>query len=101
MSTLPFKDPLEKLWVQFDFSDELGTADIASAVVTASLRRGTDAAPSAVIFGPVILQGGAVLQIVQGGLVGATYGLVCAATLTNGLVLVRAGLLPVRNALNW
>jgi hypothetical protein len=101
MSTLPFKDPLEKLWVAFDFSEELGTAVISSAVVAASLRVGTDATPGAVLSGTPVVQGGAVLQVVQGGVAGATYGLVCTATLSDGSVLVRAGQLPVRSAFNW
>jgi hypothetical protein len=38
---------------------------------------------------------GEVLQRVEGGVAGATYLVMAVATLSNGLVLVRAGELPV------
>lgn len=91
------KHLLEKLTLVFPFGLELPTSvTIASVQTSVITKRGTDAAPASVLLGlPSIQPNGEVLQRVQGGVAGAAYLFVVAATLSNGNVLVRAGELPV------
>lgn len=91
------KHVLEKVTLVFPFARELTTGvTVVSVLITATTKRGTDPAPANVLLGvPSIQPGGEVLQRVQGGVAGAAYLLLAAATLSNGNVLVRAGELPV------
>ncbi len=91
------KHVLEKLTLAFPFAMELPpSVTIASVQITATTKRGTDAVPANTLLGmPSIQTTGDVYQRVQGGVAGASYLLLCVATLSNGNVLVRAGELPV------
>lgn len=91
------KHVLEKLTLAFPFGMELPpTVTIVSVQITAVTKRGIDPAPASVLLGVAsIASTGDVFQRVQGGVAGCAYLLVCAATLSNGNVLVRAGELPV------
>ena len=90
------KHLLEVVPLRFPFSLEIGAgASIVSAAITCTTKRGSDASPSATLLGSPTVIAGDVLQLVRAGVAGCTYLYVCAATLSNGQVLVRAGLLPV------
>lgn len=95
----PEKDPAERFPVRFDFASELEAGEtIDSATVAVLLRAGADASPSAVLNGAHTLGGGHVDQPIKSGVHAASYGLRCEATTSLGKVLVRAALLPVRDA---
>jgi hypothetical protein len=62
--------------VRFDFSTEAEeAAGITTPVVTCVLLDGTDASPSAVMFGAPSVNGKFVIQIVKPGVVGCFYKL--------------------------
>lgn len=96
----PDKDPVERLVLRFDLSAELDAGETAlSAVVSIGVAQGggTDPSPAAVLSGsPTVLPTGMVLQMVQGGVVGVTYRVKAALTLSSGRVLAMSGHLPVR-----
>lgn len=95
----PEKDPAEKFLVRFDFADEMSEGEtIGSVAVTVLLRAGTDATPANLLNGAAQLGAMTVDQPVKAGNAGATYGLRCEATISANRVLVRAALLPVREA---
>lgn len=92
------KHVAEKVPLRFPFANEI-PAGVVIASVQRSLRvkRGSDANPGAVLWGEAAIATdvGEVSQRVQGGVAGAVYLVVMTATLSNGLVLVRAIELPV------
>ena len=93
---LPEKDPRESVVVAFDFSDEatalVGTPQVSCVVFAGNT---TDATPGAMVSGSATPSGTQVLQRIQGGKSGNSYGLSCVATNSNGDTLVRAAVLPV------
>lgn len=83
--------------LRFPFASEMGAGvTIVSASVVATTRRGVDPAPSALLLGsPAIDASGNVYQMAQAGTAKVSYLFVATALLSNGLTLVRAGVLPV------
>lgn len=80
----------------FDYTDSLETGEtISSATVTISVVQGEDATPNAMKVGGAQASTPYALQKVSGGVRNTTYLCYCAATTSNGRVLVNAGLLPV------
>jgi hypothetical protein len=82
----------------FPFASEIPVGiTIATVEPFISVKRGVDAAPGAVLVGsPQSNAAFEVLQRVQAGLGGVTYGILMQATLSDGsTVLVRAVELPV------
>lgn len=94
----PSKDPAEIITVTFDFSDEIGAATISSTDVTITVANGTDPAVASMLNGAEVVSGALVYQSVMLGVNGNNYVPRCEATLSDGRVLVRAALLPVRVA---
>lgn len=101
-TTFPKKDPGEKFYISFDYTNELDAGEtIASAVVSMEVTNGVDASPSALLSGSPTIQGGAVMQIVQGGKADCTYAPKCMATTSASRILARAAHLPVSYAKDW
>lgn len=94
----PEKDPAEKLWLTFDYSEALATAETISLVsIEVTLKAGEDATPASFISGsPAIMPDGTVMQFALGGVDMATYLVKCTATTSSGRVLVLGGKVPVR-----
>ena len=95
---LDAKHVREVVLLRFPFASEMPAgASLASVQAVISLKGGTDASPAAVLLGlpQIVSASHEVLQRVQGGLGGAKYGILMAATLSDGQVLVRAVELPV------
>ena len=80
------KQPGEQFYLGFDFSDQLGTRTISSALVTATLS-GENA--SAALIDPVktTISGGFVYYYVIPGQSDGQYQITCVATLNNGDIL--------------
>lgn len=95
--TWPKKDPAEKVWATFDYSEALeGGETIQSAAIAVTLVQGSDATPQAILDGAVVLfAGGRVMQRIQGGAAGAAYRVRCSATTSAGRILVVSGVVPV------
>lgn len=92
------KHVAERVPLRFAFALEMDVGvTIASVTRTCTLKKGIDTSPAAVLSGAATVNAGTgeVLQLVQGGVGGARYVVVCVATLSNGLVLVRGIELPV------
>lgn len=86
------KDPGEQVTLGFDFT-KLGTP--ANPTVEISVRKGTDAAPSAVLLGLPAVIGTWVYQRVQGGVDEVDYAVRCLADIGQDRMLIDA-ILPVR-----
>lgn len=98
--TFESKDPGDKVSLPFDFSDDLGTATIASVATTIALNAGDEGAtPTTVsLYASETIVAGLVYVPAQGGVHFCDYIIGVAATLSDARVLTLAGLLPVRNA---
>lgn len=93
---LRVKDVEEETPVTFAFDLAAGET-ITSAVVTASVYKGTDPSPAAILSGPPDWSAGdSVAQMVIGGLAGVVYKLRCVATTSAGRKLVNPPLLKVK-----
>ena len=80
----------------FDFTSRLAASEtISTAVVTASVYSGTDAAPSSVISGTATISGQKVTQKVTAGTLGVIYTLLCTITTSLGQTLSLTAFLPV------
>lgn len=91
------KDPSETVVLTFDFTGEAPA--VSAPTVTVTHESGDpDAAFASVLDGLPQVSGGKVLQRVKAGVAGADYLLRCMAGDGAGNVLVRAGLLMVRDA---
>lgn len=91
------KDPAEKFTLSFDYTAALVASEtITSAVVSVSVKLGTDATPANFLDGTNQILAGVVLQNVKEGVDQASYLVRCVATLSTGRVLVLAGVMPVR-----
>lgn len=97
MKTLPEKRPAERVTVRFRFGRELGTGVSLSpgATVTATVRKGVDPAPAALVPEAAVISGTDVLVRVVGGLDGVQYLLTCLAPTSDGNLLQLDGILPV------
>lgn len=96
----PDKAPPERFDLTFPYANELLPGEaIESAVVTVLLKDGVDADPEATRDGSHQIDGTNVLQRVQGGIATCNYGWQCDASTSNGRVLTRALIVPVRSAL--
>lgn len=92
----PTKDPAESVVVAFDFAAEL--TSITSATVAVSVHGpGVDPNVAAMLEGAHQISGSTVLQRVRGGVAPLEYMLRCVATRGSD-VIVRAGVMPVRQA---
>lgn len=98
MTMLPNKDVEEVIPVQFDFTDEIGSATIQTKTVAVNVKSGNDDAPANILQGVMTESSGIVEQTVKAGRAGVTYHLRCTATLSDGRVLVIPADLPVIRA---
>jgi hypothetical protein len=91
------KHVLERVPVRFPFANEVPDGvTIDSVVVTAVLKRGTDATPENLLDGlPVVTATHEVYQWVHAGVANAHYLLQALATCSDGRVLMRSLVLPV------
>lgn len=98
--TFQAKDPGGKVSLPFDFTDDLGTATIASVATTIALNAGAegDTPDTLALYGSETIVAGLVYVPVEAGVHFCDYVVGVAATLSDGRVLVLAGLVPVRNA---
>lgn len=97
LTVWPVKDPAEKLTLSFDFTNALVASEtITSAVISVSVKSGTDATPANFLDGANQVLGSAVLQNIKAGIDQVSYLVRCVATLSTGRVLVLAGVVPVR-----
>ena len=90
------KDPQEIKLIKFPFLRELGGATAVSATVTASVHKGTDANPGAVILGNPTIIGTDVYVRMQGGVSGVVYKLRVVVTDDAGNVHVATELVLVQ-----
>lgn len=101
-TTFPKKDPGEKFWISFDYTNELDAGEtIISTVISNETIGGVDASPAGMLSGSATIQPGAVLQIIMDGKAGCTYAPKCLATTSAGRILARAAELPVAYAKDW
>lgn len=97
---LPSKLVGESLHLYMDFASFIEVGEtISSAVTTATVYRGTDATPSAVISGAVSISGTIVTQKVIGGVAGVLYTIACTATINNGEIITMYGYLAVMDTI--
>jgi hypothetical protein len=98
-SNFEAKHVREVVVLRFPFGQELPLgitiASLQLICTVSSVASGQDPTPANLLLGPASITAGEVFQRVQQGVAGVTYLMVCVATLSSGLVLVRAGLLPV------
>lgn len=95
-AVFPSKRPEEKFPVQFQFGDQLQFGEtISGQVVTCVVFQGTDPDPEDVLFGAPTLSGQVVSQVVQGGVGGVVYTLVCAASGSTGTIYTKSGSLAI------
>lgn len=80
------KAPAETKRVTFDFNNQLGSANIVSAVVQVQVLKGVDATPLSRLVGPPTIAAKSVTQKVSGGVLLGRYEFVCLATDDGGLV---------------
>lgn len=75
--------------VNLSFTYTLATGEtITSAVIAATVLRGTDAAPSALLSGSKTISGAKITQLVQGGIENVVYLVSSTATTSTGQVLL-------------
>jgi len=92
----PAKFQGETKTLVFPFLADLPTGvTISSAVVTPLDSTGTDPTPTNIKSGTATVSGYEVRQKVTGGVVGIVYSLNCAATLSDGQILLQRGSLAV------
>lgn len=97
MEVTDIKDPEEVVDLSFDFTDDLGAADIQGApVIAASLIEGVDPDFANTIQGAATVDGKIVFQRIRNGLDKVAYGYRCKITASDGRVLVLALQVPVR-----
>ena len=77
------KAPAEIITLTFDFSAL--TASVSAPVTTVSLQGGIDPSPGALKSGNPQVNGAKVLQLIQGGVVGAQYRCECLVTAADGV----------------
>jgi hypothetical protein len=83
----------------FSFAIDLAIGEtLGTASVTAAVYSGTDASPSAIISGSASISGGEVTQIIENGVEGVVYILVCLVTTSAGETLTRTGYLAIAPA---
>lgn len=81
VQAVDLKTPEEIIDVTFDFTDSLEVGEtVQSAVVSVSLRKGTDTIPSAILSGSPTVQTPFVVQRVINGVTGCQYNVKCLAT---------------------
>lgn len=98
VDSVDLKTPSEVIDITFDYSKRLVTGEtIVGATVTATVRKGTDATPSAVLDGAPAPSTPYVIQRVHAGVSGVTYSLQCLATTSTGRVLEIIAIMPVRS----
>ncbi len=98
------KDPGEAAPLSWDFTDDLGDADIngtptVTIAVDTSLRRNADFDPDSMLSGAPQVSGKKVIQLVQGGVHGVDYKVKCmvVADSTPAARIYKSSILPVRN----
>ncbi len=90
------KTPGEKVWATFIYTDALATGEtISNAVVSVSLKQGTDATPNTVLDGAAQPSADRVMQKLANGVDQCVYLVRCLATTSTGRVLELAGQLTV------
>ena len=94
--TLPGKLSNETVNTTFDFTSRLAAGEtISTAVTTASVWSGTDAAPSSLINGSASISGQKVIQSVTAGTLGVVYELLCTITTSASQTLALAAYLTI------
>lgn len=90
------KKAAEVLQLGIDFVRLLAPLEtISTATVAASVLRGSDLAPSAILDGPATIDGTTIWQEVAGGVAGVYYTLQFTATTSLGHVLIERATLEV------
>lgn len=90
------KKPAEVFFAQFDFISKLTFGEtILTKVVTCTVWSGVDPSPSSMISGAAFHSGSVVQQLIQGGVPGVTYYLLCTITTSSTQTLQLAGFLVV------
>lgn len=94
----PEKDPLEKVWLTYNFNEALDPGETITATqILVSVKAGIDANPGDILDGAVVVVANArVMQRVRNGLDSTAYLIKCKATLTSGRILLLAAVLPVK-----
>lgn len=96
---VPSKRSDEKIPVSFPFGDQLQFGEtISGQAVTCVVYTGEDASPSAVLYGAPSLSGSVVTQVVQAGVPGTIYQLVCVVTASGGHTYSKNAKLAIANA---
>ena len=97
MITFTPKDPAEALFYGIDFSNLLGSGEtITSATASMRVVSGTDAAPSAMLSGSPVVNGGIVSHKLTGGVAGVVYLLGLTIYTSAGQTIIEAAPLTVR-----
>jgi hypothetical protein len=92
----PSKNQLATVLCSFDFLSMLAASEtLVSALVTVTIRTGSDPNPSAVLSGAASFAGKTVNQLVTGGVVGVIYVLTCSVVTSTGQDLVMNGELSI------
>lgn len=78
MPAISPKSTGEVIPIKFNFGQVVST--ISSAVVTVSVKSGTDASPSSMLSGSAAISGTTVTQLIQGGITGNIYSILCSIT---------------------
>jgi hypothetical protein len=94
-TTFSPKDPSETIYYGVDFNPLLDAGETVSSA-TASIRvlSGTDATPSAMLSGSVVINAGVVSQLIIGGVVGCVYQFSLSAVTSGGQTFIESA--PIR-----
>lgn len=96
LTTFPTKQATDILFLPFDFISQLEAGEtVVSALVTATVILGIDPLPGDLIVGVATIVNQAVIQKIEGGLVGVLYNLSCSIVTSNGNTLIMQGKLAV------
>lgn len=95
-NTFSYKLTTESELFYFDFSQVLGDSEtISTANCTVEVASGTDASPSSIKSGSMVISLAQVSQRILGGVSGATYRLITTITTSNSNTYTTVGYLPV------
>jgi hypothetical protein len=86
----------EDIKISFDFVNQLSSGETLSvAVVRATVFQGTDASPSAIVYGTSSITGTIATQMIVDGVEGVTYLLECEVLTSGGQTIHGVGLLKI------
>lgn len=100
MKKFTTKDPVEKMYVTFDFTDLLMPGPPAEVIVSATweikVKRGEDPNASTMIIDTDLDNDLYTTALIQNGVSGTVYVVSCIVTTTEGQILKQSGVLPVK-----